>query len=112
MESTGFNGDPVPEERLAVGYGSLSDGKINAPPYWGETSWLVLGSGGMVSTTGDMLRWMKAIRSGDILTPETQRLYWGPSGGILEPTLGETAGAGTAPENQEEDAPHRKSENS
>jgi len=83
MESTGFNGDPVPEARLAVGYGELSDGKINAPPFWGETSWLVMGSGGMVSTTGDMLRWMRAIRSGEILTPETQRLYWSPPGGIL-----------------------------
>ncbi len=80
MKDTGFNGDPVPEERLAIGYGFMSDGEINAPPYWGQTSWLVMGSGGMISTTGDMLRWQEALRRGDILSPEWTTRYWSGPG--------------------------------
>lgn len=83
MKDTGFFGDPIPKERLAIGYGDRTDGETNAPPFWGETSWLVMGSGGMVSTTGDMLRWMQAIRSGKILRPEWQTLYWAPPGTLL-----------------------------
>jgi CubicO group peptidase (beta-lactamase class C family) len=60
----GFNGDPVPAERLAIGYGNRSDGKINAPPSWGKTSWLVLGSEGQTGTTRDTGRWLDAMREG------------------------------------------------
>ena len=81
MADTGFNGDPVPAERLAVGYGPLSDGEINAPPYWGETSWLVMGSGGQISTTGDTGRWLTAMRDGRILAPEWAERYFGPGPG-------------------------------
>ena len=56
--------ETVPEGRLAVGYGAKSDGKINAPPYWGKASWLVMGSGGQVSTTGDTGRFLTAMREG------------------------------------------------
>ncbi|MGD8375236.1 MAG: serine hydrolase domain-containing protein, partial [Acidobacteriota bacterium] len=51
MVDTGFFGEPYPEDRMAVGYGDDTSGEINAPPYWGPTSWLVMGSGGQVSTT-------------------------------------------------------------
>ena len=83
MTSTGFFGDPIDEQRCAVGYGMLRDGEVNVPPFWGPTSWLVLGSGGMVSTTGDMLRWLRTVRAGKILGPQAQALYWGPPGGVL-----------------------------
>lgn len=82
MHGTGFNGDPVPEERLAIGYGERSDGEVNAPPYWGPCSWLVMGSGGMVGTTRDMLRWFRALRAGAILGEEALRRYWMPPGGL------------------------------
>jgi CubicO group peptidase (beta-lactamase class C family) len=81
MVDTGFNGDPVPPERLAIGYGMRSDGEINAPPYWGPTSWLVMGSGGQTSTTGDTGRWLTAMREGRILEPEWAQRYFGPGPG-------------------------------
>jgi len=34
MKDTGFYGEPIPEKRMAVGYGMRSNGEINAPPYW------------------------------------------------------------------------------
>ena len=82
MLDTGFYGEPIPKERLAIGYGSLSSGERNAPPYWGPTSWLVLGSGGMTSTTGDLYRWQVALRKGLILSPQSARRYWS-GGGVL-----------------------------
>jgi CubicO group peptidase (beta-lactamase class C family) len=81
MIDTGFNGDPVPAERLAIGYGTISDGEINAPPYWGKTSWLVLGSGGQTGTTRDTARWLDAMREGRILEPEWSERYFGPGVG-------------------------------
>ncbi len=77
MKDTGFYGDPVPEERLALGYGGAVDGEINAPPFWGPTSWLVLGSGGMTTTVDDMARWMNGLRADGFFSPEAKRLFWG-----------------------------------
>ena len=81
MVDTGFNGDAVPAERLAVGYGTSSDGEINAPPYWGKTSWLVLGSGGQIGTTRDSARWLDAVREDKILEPAWADRYIGPGVG-------------------------------
>ena len=83
MKDTGFFGEKLPEGRFAVGYGSMTEGEINAPPYWGPTSWLVMGSGGMVSTTHDLLRWMKALRAGKLLKEESLDQYWSPPGAVL-----------------------------
>lgn len=82
MEDTGFNGDPVPAERLAIGYGFRTDGEVNAPPHWGPTSWLVMGSGGMVSTVEDMARWLNGMRTAELLSPESVRRFWSPPGAI------------------------------
>jgi CubicO group peptidase (beta-lactamase class C family) len=82
MTDTGFNGDPVPAERLAVGYGDLRDGETNAPPFWGPTSWLVLGSGGMTTTIDDMARWMNGLRNAELFSPESARLFWSPPGSL------------------------------
>jgi len=81
MKDTGFFGEPIAAERMALGYGPKSDGERNAPPYWGQTSWLVMGSGGQVSTTGDMLRWLQALRAGKILDAASTRRYFGPDDG-------------------------------
>jgi CubicO group peptidase (beta-lactamase class C family) len=83
MVDTGFFGEPYSEQRMAIGYGPRKDGEINAPPYWGQTSWLVMGSGGQVSTTMDMWRWLQAIYGGKILSPQSIRLYAGPGQGML-----------------------------
>jgi hypothetical protein len=78
MKDTGFFGEPIPEERLAIGYGPRKDGTINAPPYWGKTSWLVMGSGGQVSTAEDMWRWAQAVRNGTLLKPDSVKRYGPP----------------------------------
>ena len=83
MKDTGFFGEKYPVERMAIGYGDRGEGEVNAPPYWGPTSWLVMGSGGQTSTTGDMYRWHRALASGAILEGDFLAQYWSPRGSIL-----------------------------
>ena len=83
MEDTGFFGEPYDADRMALGYGGETSGTVNAPPYWGPPSWLVMGSGGQVSTTGDLRRWHRALADGKILDPEHLRLYWASPGSVL-----------------------------
>lgn len=83
MESTGFFGEPIPEQRMAVGYGFRSNGSVNAPPHWGPTSWLVMGSGGMVSTTGDLWRFMQGLREGKVLGAKSTASFFAADQGIL-----------------------------
>lgn len=83
MRDTGFFGEPCPAERMAIGQSPTTSGKINAPPYWGPTSWLVMGSGGQVSTTWDLYRWHRALAEGKILDEEHLARYWSPRGSLL-----------------------------
>lgn len=75
MVDTKFYGNPVPVERIAVGYGELKSSEPNSPPHWGKTSWLVMGSGGQVSTLPDILRWETAVKEGKILSPESTEAF-------------------------------------
>lgn len=75
MTDTGFFGERYALDRMAVGYGLKKDGEVNAPPYWGKTSWLVMGSGGQVSTATDMWRWQQAVYGGKLLSPASVRRY-------------------------------------
>lgn len=52
---------------IAIGYGPSQPTEVNSPAHWGKTSWLVMGSGGMVSTPGDLYRWRTAMRQGKLL---------------------------------------------
>jgi CubicO group peptidase (beta-lactamase class C family) len=79
MKDTGFFGDHYDPDRMAVGYGMRKDGTINAPPYWGKTTWLVMGSGGQVSTAMDMWRWIQTIYGGKLLSTESQKRYGPPA---------------------------------
>jgi CubicO group peptidase (beta-lactamase class C family) len=83
MDRTGLyqNTASFKEEDVAVGYSPNKVGKINAPQYWGPTSWLVMGSGGMVSNPGDLYKWIQALRSGKLLSAESLEKYW--SKGVL-----------------------------
>jgi len=72
----------APQEEIAVGYGGGAYSTVNSPNHWGRTSWLVMGSGGMVSTTGDLHRFNKALREGKILSPLAAKKYWSPGGGV------------------------------
>ncbi|MEQ8767071.1 MAG: serine hydrolase domain-containing protein [Planctomycetota bacterium] len=65
---------------VAVGYGSNRIRPTNSPVHWGRTSWLVKGSGGMVSTPMDLYRWNRFVRGGQVLSKESTKLYG--SGGL------------------------------
>ena len=67
MTRTGFHGDRFPGETVAIGYGAHTWGTVNSPEHWGETSWLVMGSGGMVGTTGDLHKFTQAIKDGTLI---------------------------------------------
>ena len=82
MNDTGFFGEPVSEDRIAVGYGGLKSSEPNTPPHWGPAPWLVMGSGGQISTLGDMRRWIVAIHEGKILSVNSTRAYLQANGGI------------------------------
>jgi len=83
MQDTGFFGEKYDANRMAIGYGPRKDGEINAPPYWGKTSWLVMGSGGMVSTARDIWLWTQALHTGKLLKPESLKVYTQGGEGML-----------------------------
>ena len=78
MKRTGNHedGERFEDRTFAVGYGDRSAGRINIPKYWGRTSWLVMGSGGMQSTPLDLNRWLDAIRAGRTLRPASASSYF------------------------------------
>lgn len=82
MDRTGFYGEDVrfTDDDMAVGFGQQAS-KTNNPRYWGPTSWLVMGSGGMVSSPGDLYKWLQAMHSGAYLSEAAIQLY--RHGGIL-----------------------------
>jgi CubicO group peptidase (beta-lactamase class C family) len=65
----------APTMDVAVGYRNGEVGPGESPTKWGKTSWLVMGSGGMVSTTGDLYRFQQALRDGKLLSENAQRQY-------------------------------------
>lgn len=69
------------DECFAIGYEGQPRGEINTPRHWGRTSWLVMGSGGMASTPGDLHRWLLAIREERTLSAASAARYW--TGGVL-----------------------------
>jgi CubicO group peptidase (beta-lactamase class C family) len=72
----------IPDDQVAIGYGDVSAGKINSPKYWGRTSWLVMGSGGMASTPVDLYRFVANVQTGNLLAPaQTQK--FGAGGGVV-----------------------------
>ena len=83
MKRTGLHEDAArfPDRELAIGYEGQPVGKLNTPRYWGRTSWLVMGSGGMQSTPHDLYRWLSAIRNGKTLSAASAAKYW--TGAVL-----------------------------
>ncbi|MGP1347555.1 MAG: serine hydrolase domain-containing protein [Phycisphaerales bacterium] len=85
MTRTGFYGQSngLALTDFAVGKGVSSVGIPNIPPNWGPTSWLIMGSGGMYSTIGDIRRFHHAIDNGRLLNEEhTRRLANRPGIGV------------------------------
>ena len=84
MTKTGEYGDRknFKIEAFAVGGGPQFIGLPNIPPNWGPTSWLVKGSGGMYSTLGDLQRFYKLVRHGDVLNSKNSRHFKGASANV------------------------------
>ncbi len=76
MTRTGFYGDDLGlgAEAFAEGRG-LQASEPNTPPNWGPTSWLIMGSGGMVSTVDDLHRWATYMRDSGVLTGERREAF-------------------------------------
>ena len=83
MTRTGFYGETLglALDQFAVGGGPSIVGLPNVPPNWGPTSWLVMGSGGMVSTLEDMDRYYQALAKGTLLSGEWAKLQQGRTAG-------------------------------
>lgn len=85
MSRTGYYGEMLGLDisDFAVGYGNPASAP-NIPPLWGPASWLVIGSGGMVSSVADMQRGYNYILGGSWLRGEAlddyQRLRVGIGG--------------------------------
>ncbi len=61
LKRTGFYRDPLWEEdEVAVGYEGRKIGKINSPYYWPHMTWALVGGGGMVSSVGELYKWVQA----------------------------------------------------
>ena len=83
MTRTGFYGETLGlgVDQFAVGGGPGVVGLPNIAPNWGPTSWLVMGSGGMVSTVEDMDRYYTALAKGTLLTGEWAKMQQGRTAG-------------------------------
>ncbi len=70
METAGFYGESlVSDDQVAVGRdGQATHGDRNAPPYWGEVTWALQGSGGMVGSLLDLFRWKQALAACEVLS--------------------------------------------
>lgn len=77
MVDTGFFGTGPNDDRIAIGYGARSDGEVNAPTHWGKSSWLVMGSGGQVSTARDLNNYLAAVHAGTLAGPDAARHMYG-----------------------------------
>ena len=62
---------------FAEGRGPQFVGLPNIPPNWGPTSWLILGSGGMASCLGDMVKFYAFMRSGKLLKAPYDKHFMG-----------------------------------
>lgn len=80
MTRTAMYGDrmDLTLQDFAVGGGPSYVGLPNISPNWGPTSWLVLGSGGMVSTLNDILRFFAFVTSDQLLEERFAQEFDGP----------------------------------
>jgi CubicO group peptidase (beta-lactamase class C family) len=83
MERTGDYGESrgLAFSDFAAG-GGVRHGLPNIPPNWGPTSWLVLGSGGMFSTLGDLRRFYAYITTSGVLEPRYTELFLSERAGL------------------------------
>lgn len=77
MESAGFHGetDRWPDSRVARGRDFRVYGD-NQPHHWPSPTWALKGAGGMVASAADLLRWIRAVRAGEVLGPEALARFY------------------------------------
>jgi CubicO group peptidase (beta-lactamase class C family) len=76
MQTTGFHGeDRWPDAQVARGRNGRTHGD-NAPHRWPSPTWALMGAGGMVSNADDLLRWIRAVRGGEVLGPEALARFY------------------------------------
>lgn len=76
MTQSGFDFNGLPKTIKAQGYQFWDSEK--AIPYKHFDSTFAYATGAIYSTTNDMLKWSRAITDGEILTPKTWKLAFGP----------------------------------
>ena len=81
MDRTGFYRDPLWEEdEVAVGYEGRKIGKINSPYYWPHMTWALVGGGGMVSSVGELYKWIQALQTNTVLSEKAKEKMVDPQG--------------------------------
>lgn len=81
MNRTGFYRDPLWEEdEVAVGYEGRTIGKKNSPYYWPHMTWALIGGGGMVSSVGELYKWIQALEANKVLREKAKEKMYGPQG--------------------------------
>ena len=81
MNRTGFYRDPLWEEdEVAVGYEGRTIGKKNSPYYWPHMTWALVGGGGMVSSVGELYKWIQALQTNKVLSDKAKEKMYGPQG--------------------------------
>jgi CubicO group peptidase (beta-lactamase class C family) len=81
MNRTGFYRDPLWEEdEVAVGYEGRTIGKKNSPYYWPHMTWALVGGGGMVSSVGELYKWIQALQTNTVLSDKAIEKMYDPQG--------------------------------
>ena len=81
MNRTGFYRDSLwKEDEVAIGYEGRTIGKKNSPYYWPYMTWALIGGGGMVSSVGELYKWIQALEAGMVLSGKTKEKMYDPQG--------------------------------
>jgi len=81
MNRTGFYRDLLWEEdEVAVGYEGRTIGKKNSPFYWPHMTWALVGGGGMVSSVGELYKWIQALEAEKVLSEKAKEKMYDPQG--------------------------------
>jgi CubicO group peptidase (beta-lactamase class C family) len=81
MNRTGFYRDSLwKEEEVAIGYEGRTIGEKNSPFYWPHMTWALIGGGGMVSSVGELYKWIQALDANKVLSEKAKEKMYDPQG--------------------------------
>ncbi|MEM9799602.1 MAG: serine hydrolase [Planctomycetota bacterium] len=81
MDASGFTGDDIDASLQAIGYESGQRPRLATEHPYQTAGWHYRGMGAVVSTAGDMVRFIEALRGGDIVEKRIAALMWEPTVG-------------------------------